>query len=180
MHEMHTQVTADASRRAVARELERPAVGALTVRTERRADVLVLWLSGALDKATSALLDREFDSQASQATHVVVDLTALGFIDSSGLDTLVRTLRRACENDQRLSFRHGPHARRRPIELTRGAQLRSRAASRDANVRTTENFFAHATECADVDHQRPLVIDREAPWMGASGQAAGASDAHSH
>jgi anti-anti-sigma factor len=138
MHETHTQVTADASRRAVAREPERPAVGALTVCTERRADVLVFWLSGALDKATSALLAREFASRAGQATHVVLDLTALGFIDSSGLDTLVRTLRRACENDQRLSFRHGPHASRRPIELTRDAQLRSRAASRGADVRTNE------------------------------------------
>ena len=135
MHETHTQVTAEASRRALAREPERPAVGALTVRTERRADVLVLWLSGALDKTTSALLDREFDSQASHATHVVLDLTALEFIDSSGLDTLVQTLRRACENDQRLSFRHAPHARRRPIGLTRGAQRRSRVASCGANVR---------------------------------------------
>jgi anti-anti-sigma factor len=156
MHETYTEVTADGSKRALARDPERPAVGALTVRTERRADVLVFWLSGALDKATSALLDREFDSQAGQARHVVVDLTALEFIDSSGLDTLVRTLRRACENDQRLSFRHGPHAGRRPIGLARGAQLRSRAASRGANVRTNENFFAHAMQCADVDHQRPL------------------------
>ena len=95
MHETHTEVTADASKRALAPEPERPAVGALTVRTERRADVLVLWLSGALDKATSALLDREFDSQASHAPHVVLDLTGLEFIDYSGLDRLVRTLRRA-------------------------------------------------------------------------------------
>jgi hypothetical protein len=44
---------------------------------------------------------------------------------------------------------------------------RSLAARSDSN----ENSFAHTTQCADVDHQRPLVIDPESPWMGASGGA---------
>jgi anti-anti-sigma factor len=177
MHETHTEVTAVASKRAVVTEPERPAVGALTIHTEYRTDVLVLCLSGTLDRATSALLDREFDAQAGDATHVVVDLTEVESIDSHGLDTLVRTRRRARENDQRTSFRQGRHAGRLPLELTRDVQLRSRPASR-ARVSTNENFFARAMVRADVDHQRPLVIDPEAPCMGASGQAAGASDAH--
>ena len=163
MHEMHTQVTADASRRAVAREPERPAVGALTVRTERRADVLVLWLSGELDNATSALLEREFDTQAGHVTHVVVDVTGLELIDFTGLETLVRTQRRAWENDQRTSFRQGPHAGRLPRELTHDTHLRFQPIARRANVSNNEHFFAHATQTADVDHQRPLVIDPEAP-----------------
>ena len=176
MHETHTQVRADGEH-VGASEPERPAVGALTVRTERRADVLVLWLSGALDKATSAVLDREFDAQVGHATHVVVDLTGLEFIDSSGLATLVRAHRRAAEHDQRTSFRQGPHAGRLPLQLTHDAHLRFQPAARRANVSTNEYFFAHATQCADVDHQRHLVIDPEARWIGASGQAAGASDA---
>jgi anti-anti-sigma factor len=159
MHETHTQVTADDSNHALAREGERPAVGGLTVRTEhraeRRADVLVLWLSGALDKATSALLDREFDSQTGHATHVVVDLTGLEVIDSSGLETLVRAHRRGAEHDQRTSFRQGPHAGRLPPELANDAHLRFHPVARRGNVSTSENFFAHATQCADVDHQRP-------------------------
>ncbi len=178
MYETHTEVTADGSKYAPARESERPTAGALTVRTERRADVLVLWLSGALDNVTSALLDREFDGQAGRATHVVVDLTGLEFIDSSGLATLVRAHRRACEKHQRTSFRKGRHAGRLPLELTRHARARFQPAAAGANVSTNENFFAHDAQCADVDHQRPLVINPEAPWMGASGQAADASDAH--
>ena len=135
MHDTHSGVTTDGSERPVAREPERPPAGALAVRRERRADVLVLWLSGALDRATSALLDREFDAQAGHATRLVVDLTGLEFIDSSGLDTLVRTHRRACESDLRLSFRRGPHVARRPLALTRDVQLRSRPASRRAKGR---------------------------------------------
>jgi hypothetical protein len=50
-------------------------------------------------------------------------------------------------------------------------------AREPGNQSTNENFFAHVMQCADVDHLRPLVIDPEAPWMGAFGQAAGASDA---
>jgi anti-anti-sigma factor len=149
MHETHTQVTADGSKHALARQPEPPASGALTVRTERRterrADVLVLWLSGALDKTTSALLDREFDAQTGHATHVVVDLTGLTLIDSSGLATLLRAHRRAAEHDQRTSFRQGPHAGRLPRELANGAHLRFQPVARRGNASADENFFAHAT-----------------------------------
>jgi anti-anti-sigma factor len=126
MDETHTEVTAGGSKRGLAREPERPRVAALTVRTERRADVLVLWLSGALDKATSVLLDREFDQQAGHVTHVVVDVTGLELIDFTGLETLVRTQRRAWENDQRTSFRHGPYAGRLPRGLIDNADRRFR------------------------------------------------------
>jgi anti-anti-sigma factor len=167
MHNTHTEVTADPGQHPPARESERPAAGALTVRTERRAerraDVLVLWLSGALDQATSAQLDREFEAQASHATHVVLDLTGLESIDSSGLKALVRTHQRATENDQRTSFRQGPHAGRLPLELTHAAHPRPQPAAPRTNVNAHETFFAHATQCADVDHQRPLVIDPEPP-----------------
>jgi anti-anti-sigma factor len=130
MHETHTQVTADGSKHALARQPERPAGGALTVRAERRADVVVLWLSGALDKTTSALLDREFDAQTGHATHVVLDLTGLTLIDSSGLATLLRAHRRAGEHDQRTSFRQGTHAGRLPLKLTPRHHLLFQPAAR--------------------------------------------------
>jgi anti-anti-sigma factor len=129
MDETQTEVTAAASKRGLARTRERPAVAALTVRTERRADVVVIWLSGALDKATSVLLDREFDQQAAHATHVVVDVTGLELIDFSGLETLVRTQRRAWENDQRTSFRHGPYAGRLPHGLSDNTGRRYQATA---------------------------------------------------
>jgi anti-anti-sigma factor len=121
MEETHTEITADTSKPGLASEPERPADPALTIRTEHLADVLVIWLSGALDKATSVLLDREFDEQAGHATHVVVDVTGVKLIDFSGLATLVRTQRRAWENNQRTSFRHGPYAGRLPPKLSESA-----------------------------------------------------------
>lgn len=53
MHEKHTGVTTDGSKREAVRDPELPPAGALAVCRERRADVLVLWLTGALDQATS-------------------------------------------------------------------------------------------------------------------------------
>ena len=165
-------------RRAVDREPERRDARALAVRSERRADVVILWLSGALDRATSALLDRELDAQAGRTMRLVLDLTGLEFIDSSGLDTLERTHRRASERAQRLSFRQGLHVGRRPLDLIRNAQPRARPASRRASGTKQGDYFPLAMASADVDHQRP----RDRPWGALDarpGQAAGASDAPS-
>jgi hypothetical protein len=46
----------------------------------------------------------------------------------------------------------------------------------EPNLQTDETFFAHATVCAEVDHQRPLVIDPEAPrWVPQARQQARAT-----
>ena len=58
--------------------------GEFVVSRERRADALILSLSGELDLATSALLERELDAaQATRPMRLVIDLTGLEFIDSS-------------------------------------------------------------------------------------------------
>jgi anti-anti-sigma factor len=175
MDEQNSRITVDRSTRGVVRDPERPAPSGLAVRSERRADVFILWLGGALDRVTSALVERELQAPAGHASRLVVDLTGLELIDSHGLEALVRAHRRACESDQRLSFRYGPHVGQRPCELTRDAQLRSRAASRRANASTDEDLFALAMACADVDHQRPRDRPRDT-LDGYPGQAAGASD----
>jgi anti-sigma B factor antagonist len=131
------------------------AAGQLVVRWERRPDALILWLSGALDRATSTLLDHELDAPAIRPMRLVVDLTGLEFIDSTGLDTLVRIHQRACEHGDRLSFRHGAHVAQRPLELTPTVQLRSRWATRHAGAGHEGSYFARAMACADVDHPRP-------------------------
>jgi anti-anti-sigma factor len=88
------RVTEDDSQCWAVRDPALPAVGTLVVRTERRGAVLIFWLSGALDRATSRVLDDNLDAQAHHARRVVVDLTELAFIDSYGLTTLERILRR--------------------------------------------------------------------------------------
>jgi ABC-type transporter Mla MlaB component len=167
MHETHTEVTRDGVR-APAREPEQAAVDALTVlsehRLERDVDVLVLWLSGTLNKATSDRLDGEFDTHAGHATHVVFDLSGLELIDCAGLETLVGTHRRAAENDQRTSFRQGPHAGLLPPELTHDPHPRFQPVAHRVNESISENLLrARQAGRADVDHQRPLVIDPETP-----------------
>ena len=82
----------DARRRPVA-------AGQLVVRWERRPGALIIWLSGTLDRATTTLLDHELDHKldvrAGGAKRLIVDLTGLEFIDTPGLDGLMRTQQRA-------------------------------------------------------------------------------------
>jgi len=135
------------------------AAGELAVRWERRRAAWILWLSGALDEATATLLDRELDTRAIGTMRLVVDLTGLEFIDSPGLDALVRVHWRASTRGNRLFFRNGQHVAQRPVELTRAVRLRSRNGTPPAGVSDEDSYFALAMACVDVDHPRPPVVD---------------------
>ncbi len=101
-----------------------PLAGELVVSRERRADVLILSLRGELDLATSALLQRELDAaEAARPVRLVVDLSGLEFIDSSGLNTLVQARERASQNGHQLSLMQGPRAVQRLFELTKSVAL---------------------------------------------------------
>jgi anti-anti-sigma factor len=140
-----------------ATEGRQPAVaGELVVRWGRQDDLLIMWLSGALDQATVTLLDRELDERAVGMTRLLVDLTGLEFIDSPGLDALVGIHWRAAKRGDRLAFRHGTRIARRPVELARTVRPRSRWAARMADVSDDDFYFALAVACVDVDH----------PWSG--------------
>lgn len=139
----------------VAARLQPVAGGQLAVRWERRQVTLIMWLSGALDRATATLLDRELDAQAIGAMRLVVDLTGLEFIDSAGMDALLRIHWRASKGGDRLSFRRGPHVAQLPVELTRTVRLHSRRVTRTAGTSDADPYLALAMACADVDHPRP-------------------------
>jgi anti-anti-sigma factor len=137
-------------------ERRQPAAAAeLAARWERRRGTLIMWLSGALDRATATLLDRELDARATGTVRLIVDLTGLEFIDSPGLDALVRIHWRAAKRGDTLSFRHGPRVAQRPIELTQTVRRRSRYATRPADADDQDFYIALAIACADVDHPRP-------------------------
>jgi anti-sigma B factor antagonist len=62
----------------------------LCVRAARDEEVYVIALYGELDLATVADLQRELDrAEASDAGEIVVDLSALHFVDSTGIRALV-------------------------------------------------------------------------------------------
>jgi anti-anti-sigma factor len=136
--------------------------GQLAVRWDRQDDMLIMWLTGALDQATVSLLDRELDGQAVGMMRLVVDLTALEFIDSPGLDALVGIHWRASKRGDQLSFRHGPCVADRPVELTRTIRLRSRWAPRPPVASDENPYCALAVACVNVDH----------PWSGDRPEAA--------
>jgi anti-anti-sigma factor len=102
--------------------------GEFTVRGELVADALILWLSGTLDGATSALLARELDAQSARAPRLVVDLTGLEFIDASGLGVLARAARLGSERGRQLSFRRGPDVAQAPFVLIHNVHPRPRSA----------------------------------------------------
>jgi anti-anti-sigma regulatory factor len=143
-----------------------PAAGEFAVRWERQRVTLIMWLSGALDRATATLLSRELDARPTGTMRLVVDLTGLEFIDSPGLDALARVHWRATSRPARVSFRHGPHVAQRPLELIRTVQLHSRGATPPAVESDGTFYFALAMACVDVDHSRPRVIG-----LGKPGQA---------
>jgi anti-anti-sigma factor len=145
MHLTHERVHADHSSEC----------DTLVVRWERQPNVSIIWLTGALDRTTAPGLERELDPRAIDTIRLVVDLTGLAFIDSYGLDVLVRMHCRAPERGKRLSFRHGQHVAQRPRGLVRAAQLRAEWAPRSEAQRDDDSYFALAMACVDVDHARP-------------------------
>lgn len=129
--------------------------GELVVRSERRDDGLTLWLSGELDRATSALLEHELEiAPAAIPGRRIVDLTGLEFIDSSGLDTLARAQRRARDNGHQLSFQ-GLRIIQRLLELSDTDRPNPRLPSGRTAPDDEHYYFARATASADVDHRRP-------------------------
>lgn len=81
---------------------------------------IVLALTGELDLATSPVLERELN-QAFASTDrepVVIDLGALEFMDSTGLNVLVRAHQRADDSARRFGLIRGRPQVQRLLTLT--------------------------------------------------------------
>ncbi|MBV8711074.1 MAG: STAS domain-containing protein, partial [Solirubrobacterales bacterium] len=59
------------------------------------------------------------EAESANPARLVVDLTSLGFMDSTGLQTLLRARERAEGSTYELALRRGPHQVQRVFELTR-------------------------------------------------------------
>lgn len=94
-------------------------LGELTVRSERAGDVLVIALSGELDLATADGVDAELESaEASDVASIVLDLSGLTFMDSTGVRLLIQAHTRSRAHEDRLILRRGPAAVQRVMELS--------------------------------------------------------------
>lgn len=94
-------------------------LGELTVRSTREGDVLGIALSGELDLATADGVDAELErAEASDAASIVLDLSGLTFMDSTGVRLLIQAHARSRAHGDRLTLRRGPAAVQRVMELS--------------------------------------------------------------
>jgi anti-anti-sigma factor len=91
----------------------------LSIRETRERGVHRLTPTGELDLATAPLLESAFDAvfEDGAVEMIVVDLTELSFMDSTGIHLLVR-MRAACEGADRLRVINGSRAVERVLELS--------------------------------------------------------------
>ncbi|HEV7806575.1 MAG TPA: STAS domain-containing protein [Solirubrobacteraceae bacterium] len=94
-------------------------VGHLTVRSERVGVVYAICAEGELDLATAAQLERELKhAESSDALTIVLDLSGLQFIDSTGVRLIIQADARSRANSNRLTLLRGSAAVQRVFELT--------------------------------------------------------------
>lgn len=91
----------------------------LSVAAEEREGEVVLHLDGELDPHTAPRLEKEIDEWSGKgATRIVLDLTDLRFIDSSGLRVVIGAHRTLAEAGSRLVLRNPSPTATRLLEIT--------------------------------------------------------------
>lgn len=91
----------------------------LSIDIKSDGDTLIYRLRGSLDLATSPSVRAALMEAASQGKHdIVVDLTHLEFLDSTGLGALIGAHRRALENGGALRLAAGEGAIARLLNIT--------------------------------------------------------------
>ena len=92
-----------------------------------RAGSVLLEVDGEIDTLTAARLqaglDEALDAARSEGSGVVVDLSGVTFLASSGLAVLIRAAQVVGEHGRRLRLVVGTRAVRRPLQITGSDQL---------------------------------------------------------
>lgn len=91
----------------------------IDVRTEEEADSVRLVLSGELDLSSAGRVEEELARvERDRPPRIVLDLSALRFMDSTGLRLIVAADGRARDEDRGLAIVQGPESVRRVFEIT--------------------------------------------------------------
>ena len=93
--------------------------GTLTIRSVREADEHHVALFGELDISCGDALDAEMrEVEQTDVKRIVVDLSGLKFMDSTGIRLLLRLYGRARQDSDRLMLLRGVPAVQQVLELT--------------------------------------------------------------
>lgn len=128
---------------------------------------VVLTLGGELDIASVPALQERLDRAMCGKAAVVIDLSGLRFIDSSGLDLLVRTERHLRDSGARLVLVRGPRAVHRVFALTRLDSHFEFCDSPSAALRTVvgRRKWSPADPPAGSNRQTAAELDRDLPGV---------------
>ncbi len=92
-------------------------MGSMSIRSEHEGDTYLVELRGELDLDGAPAVEQELlRSEASDAKSIVVDLSHLEFIDSTGIRLVVMAAKRCDEG--RLTLLRGPKQVHRVFEIT--------------------------------------------------------------
>jgi anti-sigma B factor antagonist len=91
----------------------------LEVSSDQRGDTLVVTVSGELDVSTAPVLQRELDRLAAEepTDALRLDLSALRFMDSTGLQLVLSTANKATEEGRRLELVRGTNSVQRVFQV---------------------------------------------------------------
>jgi anti-sigma B factor antagonist len=93
--------------------------GFLELRSEREGDSHVVALAGEFDLDSVARVDDELRrAEATDAREIVLDLTRLEFMDSTGVRMILQAQTRSCADGKRLRLTCGPGPVQRLFDLT--------------------------------------------------------------
>jgi anti-sigma B factor antagonist len=97
-----------------------PIPGQLVIESSGGEDAVVLALRGELDLTSAPIFERELRAAGSaHPRHLVIDLSGLEFMDSTGLRALLLARERAQADGHELTLRRGPRQVQRVLELTK-------------------------------------------------------------
>jgi anti-sigma B factor antagonist len=144
-----------------ARTRVEPAPAPFEVRRVDHPLGVVLALGGELDLATVPLLQARLDLVVRGGGAVVIDLSGLRFIDSSGLSALVRAERQLRASGGQLALVYGSRAVRRAFELTRLDHYFAWCDSPNAALRTAHARRAGSRRKPTANGQTAAELDRE-------------------
>ncbi len=145
-------------------------VGRLTVHSERDGILHTLRLEGELDLATAEQLERELlRVEASDALSIALDLSALEFIDSTGVRLIIQADARS-RADSRLALLRGPRgpqSRATRLRADRGA--RSPAVRRLTFAAAGRRWRASPADARWLRDGRDVALDHLAQLRGWGG-----------